>query len=147
MSVFHSIYGKMFGYRPSNGELVIYNPASDAQEIAGITGHGTINTFTSSGQTLKPYGTNIINHSTAVTYTLPTPAGRGRLMTITSISASTAQTVSISSANGVMLTTAGTSAGHVAIFKGVGASVNLREGSTYWIVLSKPTTDAVHFTS
>jgi hypothetical protein len=147
MSNVHSIYGRMLGYRTVDGELAIYNPSADAVQISGIVGQGETTTVTTTSGTLKAYGLNVISASSAAVFTLPTPAGKGRRMTIQAGTASTSQTVSISSASGQFLTTQGTSVGYVAIFKALGAAVSVHEASTYWVVLAKPTTDSVHFTS
>lgn len=148
MSNVHSIYGKMVGYRFSDGEILSYNPSADAVQSHGTVGQAVITAATTAGTTLKPWGTNTLGGSTTHDYTLPTPAGKGRIMSIVSITASTAQTVTCSSANGQILTTGGSSVGYVAFFKGLGANVTLREGSTVWYLIGvSRTTDSVHFTS
>lgn len=143
----HSIYGRAVQYRASDGELLTYNPNADAVQSAGVTGQAVITAASTTGTTLKAYGINTLGGATTHTYTLPTPAGKGRIMTIVSISASTEQIATISSANGNILHGGGSSAGQNAYFKLIGAALTLRECSTFYAIVGAPSTASVHFTS
>jgi hypothetical protein len=132
---YHSIYGRMFGYDPATGAIKVHDPVNDALLDTNIAGWSENTTFTTTTDTLKDYGLNLIAAASAATYTLPTPSGSGRRVRIVANSASTQQTVTISSGNGSITSTAGSSMFNI-LFTAAGAGVELQDISTIWLVIN-----------
>lgn len=142
----HSIYGRLFGIRNSNGVPYLSDP-TDGPVASDTIGASVLNSVTSTGATLKNYGINVLAPSSAATHFMPTPSGSGRKVWIVSNSASTSCNVAMSSASGAFQTTSGTSM-HNILFKGRGAAVELIDISTIWQVAGiRGTTDTVIVTS
>lgn len=146
MSNVHSLYGSLFGIRNADGVPIHKDVASGVQVASDSIGASVVTSVTSTGETLKKYGTSLLAASSAAVHTMPTPNGSGRRVRIVANSASTAQTVNISTANGSFTSTAGTSMYNI-LFTARGAAVELVDISTVWMCFNHNGSSAAVFSS
>lgn len=135
MSNIHSLYGSMFGIKNSNGVPYLKDVATGVQVASDMIGCSNLETFTSTTDTLNKYGVNIIASTGTAIYALPTPNGSGRVIRVVANGVSTSQTINMSSANGAIQSTAGSSMFNI-LFTAKGAAVDLQDISTVWLVIN-----------
>jgi len=108
---YKSIFGRLLGFDPgepgvrTGGGLVARGYGYNSESVTAVT----------TDVTIQKSGLYVIDDSSAtVDYTLGAPKGTGNVVEIRLISTSTAVTVTLSSANGSILSTYGSSAYNIA---------------------------------